>query len=105
MFDVGIGNRFAADVLLAVPDERFHERPPCRYRPTRVGIKWVLPLSFQEYGSVLSKPQPMTGHDRSAERRVGKECVSTCRSRWLPDTSKKKEKNNADTTEIEIKKQ
>src|SRR3546814_19766253 len=23
--------------------------------------------------------------DRSAERRVGKECVSTCRSRWLQD--------------------
>src|SRR3546814_19419778 len=22
--------------------------------------------------------------DRSEERRVGKECVSTCRSRWLP---------------------
>src|SRR3546814_16331967 len=22
--------------------------------------------------------------DRSDERRVGKECVSTCRSRWLP---------------------
>src|SRR3546814_16602697 len=22
---------------------------------------------------------------RSAERRVGKECVSTCRSRWSPD--------------------
>src|SRR3546814_19752062 len=22
--------------------------------------------------------------NRSAERRVGKECVSTCRSRWLP---------------------
>src|SRR3546814_11019924 len=22
---------------------------------------------------------------RSEERRVGKECVSTCRSRWLPD--------------------
>src|SRR3546814_17555435 len=27
---------------------------------------------------------------RSAERRVGKECVSTCRSRWSPDHSKKK---------------
>src|SRR3546814_7198195 len=34
------------------------------------------------------------GHDqaagfveiRSEERRVGKECVSTCRSRWSPDT-------------------
>src|SRR3546814_20157741 len=28
--------------------------------------------------------------DRSEERRVGKECVSTCRSRWSPDQSKKK---------------
>src|SRR3546814_20924069 len=27
---------------------------------------------------------------RSAERRVGKECVSTCRSRWSPDHEKKK---------------
>src|SRR3546814_17753157 len=26
---------------------------------------------------------------RSAERRVGKECVSTCRYRWLPEHSKK----------------
>src|SRR3546814_14894182 len=26
---------------------------------------------------------------RSEERRVGKECVSTCRSRWWPDKSKK----------------
>src|SRR3546814_18227274 len=25
-----------------------------------------------------------TYHRRSEERRVGKECVSTCRSRWLP---------------------
>src|SRR3546814_19103387 len=27
---------------------------------------------------------------RSEERRVGKECVSTCRSRWSPNHSKKK---------------
>src|SRR3546814_20467069 len=26
--------------------------------------------------------------DRSEERRVGKECVSTCRSRWSPDHKK-----------------
>src|SRR3546814_14695400 len=31
---------------------------------------------------------------RSEERRVGKECVSTCRSRWSPSHSKKKQKNN-----------
>src|SRR3546814_14312818 len=24
-------------------------------------------------------------HERSEERRVGKECVSTCRTRWSPD--------------------
>src|SRR3546814_16196724 len=29
---------------------------------------------------------------RSEERRVGKECVSTCKSRWSPDHKKKKNK-------------
>src|SRR3546814_15606120 len=37
---------------------------------------------------VLFQPAPGTGRDqgltRSAGRRVGKECVSTCRSRWSP---------------------
>src|SRR3546814_20992212 len=27
---------------------------------------------------------PELANDRSEERRVGKECVSTCRSRWSP---------------------
>src|SRR3546814_19140325 len=31
------------------------------------------------------------GIKRSAERRGGKECVSTCRSRWSPYHSKKKQ--------------
>src|SRR3546814_16809556 len=34
---------------------------------------------------------------RSEERRVGKECVSTCRSRWSPYTSKKKHMINNNT--------
>src|SRR3546814_18860999 len=34
-------------------------------------------------------------HDRSEERRVGKECVSTCRSRWSTYHEKK---NNRTTT-------
>src|SRR3546814_18886568 len=32
--------------------------------------------------------------DRSEERRVGKECVRTCRSRWSPYHKNKKTKNN-----------
>src|SRR3546814_15661237 len=31
----------------------------------------------------------LTYFTRSEERRVGKECVSTCRSRWSPYTEKK----------------
>src|SRR3546814_10230986 len=36
-------------------------------------------LPFAEEGQVL-----LSFRDRSEERRVGKECVSTCRSRWSP---------------------
>src|SRR3546814_1421552 len=34
------------------------------------------------------------GEERSEERRVGKECVSTCRSRWSPYHKKKKQTTN-----------
>src|SRR3546814_13215840 len=40
---------------------------------------------------------PAGGRRRSEERRVGKECVSTCRYRWARDHYKKKEKTNKDT--------
>src|SRR3546814_20970952 len=33
-------------------------------------------------------PQTAWEHARSEERRVGKECVSTCRSRWSPSHEK-----------------
>src|SRR3546814_17097292 len=39
------------------------------------------------------------GGARSEERRVGKECVSTCRSRWSPDHSKKKNNRVRGTTD------
>src|SRR3546814_15778699 len=35
-------------------------------------------------------PVPEYAFTRSEERRVGKECVSTCQSRWSPYPSKKK---------------
>src|SRR3546814_13403721 len=38
---------------------------------------------------VRQQPQHPTRPDRSEERRVGKECVSTCRSRWSPYHYKK----------------
>src|SRR3546814_13826119 len=39
-----------------------------------------------------------TAGSRSEERRVGKECVSTCRSRWSPYHYKKKNYNTHCTT-------
>src|SRR3546814_12223206 len=38
---------------------------------------------------------------RSEERRVGKEGVSMCRSRWSPDHSKKKKQNEVDYVNTE----
>src|SRR3546814_11523001 len=48
------------------------------------------PLTSGEAGFVEQRDQDpiddkagaISGHDRSAERRVGKECVSKCRYRW-----------------------
>src|SRR3546814_15404262 len=37
----------------------------------------------REAADAQDPPQPQAAH-RSEERRVGKECVSTCRSRWSP---------------------
>src|SRR3546814_1196469 len=49
---------------------------------------------------VRPMPQVIGSPARSEERRVGKECVSTCRSRWSPYHYKKTEnyyKHNRDT--------
>src|SRR3546814_16522965 len=42
------------------------------------------------------------GSKRSEKRRVGKECVSTCRSRWSPSHYKKKEKILSTLTQQKI---
>src|SRR3546814_16812475 len=46
------------------------------------------PVSMERTGCTRFFRMPI----RSEERRVGKECVSTCRSRWSPYNQKKKKK-------------
>src|SRR3546814_5497190 len=41
-------------------------------------------LQSRRYQGDDAEPQGRAGVARSEERRVGKECVSTCRSRWSP---------------------
>src|SRR3546814_15309589 len=45
------------------------------------------------HGASIGAPFTLTDQDRSEERRVGKECVSTCRSRWATYHEKKKLQN------------
>src|SRR3546814_19852532 len=67
-------------------------------------------IKLEKAGLKLSRSRPMVNKgllqfmtwklywdhltERSEERRVGKECVSTCRSRWSPYISKKKKRRN-----------
>src|SRR3546814_13206802 len=46
-------------------------------------------IRWQNHRYVLRQSLSFYQNDRSEERRVGKECASTCRSRWSPDPYKK----------------
>src|SRR3546814_12389225 len=55
----------------------------------RVGNAQMIAFKRHQNGRTAGEPHDTTfmtfDHDmRSEERRVGKECVSTCRSRWSP---------------------
>src|SRR3546814_10801241 len=54
---------------------------------------FIREVDLQTVGNLLRRPaidpfavttMRLVAADRSEERRVGKECVSTCRSRWSP---------------------
>src|SRR3546814_14264401 len=81
---VQIGSRFLADypqwVAAPIAHELAHNILRHRERLEEKGVSYGL----------LSGIGRNVG--RSEERRVGKECVSTCRSRWSPDYENKKEK-------------
>src|SRR3546814_8826411 len=83
---------------------RVHPRPRLRFlaeRKLRRDLARGL-ADLEEYlrehdpAQVNGKPASH-GQSRSEERRVGKECVSTCRSRWSPYPYKQKNKNKKTT--------
>src|SRR3546814_19972490 len=42
-------------------------------------------INPNDFGLIEGDAQQRAQRNRSEERRVGKECVSTCRSRWWPN--------------------
>src|SRR3546814_5276662 len=69
-------------------DLRHRDTPVAIPRPTPAIHEWGCGTIFcprSKYASsVTAQDGGMTTQTRSEERRVGKECVSTCRSRWSP---------------------
>src|SRR3546814_18925739 len=60
-------------------------------------------VSFEDDGPDAVDDPSESVTERSEERRVGKECVSTCRSGWSPDHTKKKTQNTINKPEKENK--
>src|SRR3546814_8488312 len=48
-------------------------------------IELAVVVACDDTGFVVAQASFHVRYDRSEERRVGKECVSTCRSRWSSD--------------------
>src|SRR3546814_16439269 len=76
----------------------------CRGRESEVLLRFAAtvasstPLPARRSAAARSRTRSRTAfwhaRWRSEERRVGKECVSTCRSRWSPSTSKTQKNTN-----------
>src|SRR3546814_9733093 len=83
----------SSDLPAAAPQvtgEREHEvRASVADSTVRVDVRLLDNLMTLVGELVLARNQ-VVQLVRSEERRVGKECVSTCRSRWSPCHSKKK---------------
>src|SRR3546814_14803663 len=83
-------------------DDLFRPREICRFPRVRPHFHFLFGRPLHAGGTRSS-----CAHDgnllkltiRSEERRVGKECASTCRSRWSPDHKKKKKQQIATKSE------
>src|SRR3546814_11574019 len=81
----------AHDYSVSVRVERSRDMlaPVPRLRSGRTGAANINPWPFSVPPSLRGTSRPSQAYSpaaraRSEERRVGKECVSTCRSRWSP---------------------
>src|SRR3546814_7047865 len=68
-------------------DLRARKRVVARPAKREIFLLRAAPFGHQHVGDRCAGADDVVGReaiDRSEERRVGKECVSTCRSRWSP---------------------
>src|SRR3546814_11523213 len=79
---------FPAWQIFEVEDDSYEAGANLRFDTGAVKHKLALNYSRVENKQdiFMAFLWPQRNSNRSAERRVGKECVSTCRSRWSPYT-------------------
>src|SRR3546814_17733587 len=76
----------------------------CHQRAHRSRSRTTIGGGKRRHPSIWPLSLEGSSRRRSEERRVGKECVSTCRSRWSPDHKKKnKEKQYRDKAKTQRK--
>src|SRR3546814_20242689 len=68
----------------ALPPDLFIDLPVALRNNKMFGESGTYSEAGQRSIALASVPAPRQELIRSEERRVGKECVSTCRSRWSP---------------------
>src|SRR3546814_18709064 len=77
---------------------------PPRLKRSRSSSVLVRPLRLSKArANQLRLRMRIMPQQRSEERRVGKECVSTCRSRWSPSHLKKKNIANKEHQQMSAK--
>src|SRR3546814_14025270 len=80
-----------SDVALAEDHAKhFSEAEAWRHRQIEACTRAGDPIFIANGKYGVGKMAAAQGHHRSEERRVGTECVRTCRSRWSPYHLKKK---------------
>src|SRR3546814_18076864 len=89
-----------APIFLGLLDEHIQHPQPLDVPPYGIGIEILVIVDEQlppghrrkarQEGVIIEAEEPIRRRaGRSEERRVGKECVSTCRSRWSQYNYKK----------------
>src|SRR3546814_15887275 len=90
------GLRIATDALALLADREAAERRQLHHLATYQGLGNLVQNRLDQFGGLVARKtdllidglaQVCPGYrpsGRSEERRVGKGCVSTCRSRWAP---------------------
>src|SRR3546814_15999623 len=90
--DLPAGARTSPAAVAAHGPRRYNGAFPAL--PSASGHRSMIPRYSRPEMTAIWEPENKF-RIRSDERRVGKECVSTCSSRWQPYHSKKKMTNNA----------